>query len=170
VKTLVSRVRVRKEDPDGQITVAGLFGAPSAYPNARYRVFRRQPEGLDTDPICQSWGGEAWPGLRLARFIGSFGGGIEADLCAPELAREFGRIGRAMASRMASACVPAPVSECQVKAGALDLPGCSDPGLTPCWRLAPDATCAGSGTRLMLEGGGTLPARTVVQVSCPTGG
>jgi hypothetical protein len=166
VKALVERVRASKVDPDRQITVAGIFGAPLAHPSATYRL-SSGIQGLEQDPLCQSSGGEAYPGLRLASFVAAFGSaGTAEDLCQNDLTDGFTHAGQVIAAHMTSACLPAPVAECQVNAGDLVLPACSDPGLVPCWRLEPDASCLDSRQQLRLEGAPRLPAGTRIEARC----
>jgi len=169
VKALVERVRASKADPDRQITVAGIFGAPLAHPSATYAL-SADWQGLEQEPLCASAGGEAYPGLRLASFVAAFGSaGTAEDLCQNDLTDGFTHAGQVIAAHMTSACLPAPVAECQVNAGELVIPACSDPGLVPCWHLEPDAACLDSRQQLRLEGAPRLPAGTLIEARCTRG-
>jgi hypothetical protein len=166
VKALVERVRASKADPARQITVAGIFGAPSAHPTATY-VLAREQVGLQQQAICESSGGDGMPGLRLARFLAAFGSaGVAEDICQNDLSGGFAHAGEVIAAHMTSACLPAPVGDCRVSAGELMLPRCSDSGLSPCWQLEPEAGCLGSRQRLRLEGAARLPPGMRVEARC----
>jgi hypothetical protein len=169
IKALVERVRASKAEPDRQITVAGIFGDPSAYPTSAY-VVSGEPYGpnglLGQREICESANGWAEPGLRLASFIRAFGrAGTTGDICGDLLA-ELARAGQSIAADMTSTCAPQSVSSCQVTAGELALPACQEGGLYPCWRLEADAGCRSSRQRLRLVGAARLPAGITIEASC----
>src|SRR5687768_1130642 len=105
-------------------------------------------------PMCESHHGSVLPGLRLAKFVGAFGGrGGARDLCATDLVGEFQGIGEAIVERMTSACVPAPASDCQILAGGtVPVPVCAPEGPRPCWRIDPSPECARMGLRFVISG------------------
>ena len=85
VKDVVDSIRALKADPDRQIFAAGIFGWPVDDINPQYRYVRAPagPNGqIDYAAICQSANGSATAGLRLKRFVDSFGANSSfASIC-----------------------------------------------------------------------------------------
>jgi hypothetical protein len=165
VQTLVDRVRASKRDPDRQLTVAAMFGDPAAHPGLDYRLISTQ-QGVDYYSNCDTSLGTSVMGLRLASFVQSFGpAGASFDICTEDVVPTLRGIGRAIARRLTSACLPEPVLACEVTAGQ-PLPRCGPRTDAACWELLPDPRCLGSGTLLTIVGAGTLPGGTRVTARC----
>jgi hypothetical protein len=168
IRTLVDRVRASKRDPDRQVSVEAVFGSPAAHPEVAYR-FARFPGGLDYASTCASVLGEAALGLRLPAFVAGFGaGGHVHDICVDDLGPTATAIGKNLARRLTSACLPAPVASCAVTAGG-SLPACWEGGARPCWTLEDEPGCAASRTLLVIAGAGALPAGTRIVARCAPG-
>jgi hypothetical protein len=158
-------VRASKRAPERQLTVAAMFGVPSAHPEIDYRIVPTM-QGVDYAANCRTRLGESVMGLRLARFVEAFGpAGASFDICTDDVVPTLRGIGRAIARRLTSACLPQPVVDCEVTAGQ-PVPRCGPRAEAACWQLLPDPRCLGSGTLLTIEGAGTLPAGTRVTARC----
>jgi hypothetical protein len=167
VRTLVDRLRASKRDPDRQLTVAAVFGVPAAHPELEYRLISTM-QGVDYYTNCDTALGTSVMGLRLAKFVESFGAaGSSFDICHDDIAPTVAGVGRAIARRLTSACLPRPVRDCQVTAG-VPLPPCADRVESACWRVERDPRCPTSGTALVIDGTGTLAAGTRISARCST--
>jgi hypothetical protein len=165
VQTLVDRLRASKRDPDRQLTVAAVFGMPAAHPEIDYRIIPTM-QGVDYGAVCSSVAGTAAMGLRVARFVQAFGvAGSSFDVCQDDFRPTIQGVGRAIVRRLTSACLPQPVTDCQVTADQ-PLPRCTHLIEPTCWDLAPDPRCPGSQTLLAIEGAGALPAGTRITARC----
>jgi hypothetical protein len=167
VASLVEAVRTRKIDPDRQITVAGIFGVPALRRQAQYRIARLAGQ-LGFDTVCEGRLGSAALGLRLQRYIDSFGpAGLAEDICTDDLAPALARIGKTIAARMTLTCAPPLLdrdpaepgiqADCQVVARAAGgeetiLLPCAPNGPRPCWRVDHEPRCSSSGQVLTVEG------------------
>jgi hypothetical protein len=162
---LADRWRASKRDPDRQLTVVGVFASPAAHPQVDYEI-ARSSVGLTFASHCSSQLGDAAMALRLPAFVEAFGAaGTSFDFCRDDLGPTLSGIGRAIARRLTSACLPSPARNCQVTAGA-SLPACGDRIESACWRFEADPRCRGAATRLVIEGAGTLPAGTRISARC----
>jgi hypothetical protein len=99
VAEVVDSIKVLKSRPAEQIVVAGIFGWPNNPLGARYR-YVQTPDGLDYAPICQSVNGEATAGLRLKKFVESFGNaGAFFSICNDDFSPAMQQIGSRLAGR-----------------------------------------------------------------------
>jgi len=165
VATLVDRLRASKREPDRQLTVAAIFGVPSAHPEIEYRNIST-PQGVDYYANCDTRMGTSVMGLRMAKFVESFGpAGTSFDVCVDDLVPTVRGVGRAIARRLTSACLPEVVTDCQVMAEQ-PLPRCGPRVEQACWELRDDQRCPGSRSLLAIEGAGTLPAGARITARC----
>jgi hypothetical protein len=113
------------------------------------------------------------PSVRITQWASAFGAsGSTETMCANSLGPAMQRIGNRVANLFRPACAPGPFATngqpaCrvidQVAAGNAVaetlLPNCSDNGNTaPCWTSVADATNCGTGQRVTVNRGASLPA------------
>jgi hypothetical protein len=181
IPSLVQSVRAHKEDPDRQITVAGIFAAPKFQPNAQYRIVRGRDGILLFDTICNGGLGAAAVGLRLQRYVESFGAaGAVEDICTDALTPALTRFGSRIVTRMARPCAPPLIDanpaepglqpDCEVVArgpGGSDthVPSCRSGQPGPCWRAGSEPSCGSAGHVIIVEGREGLPSAHLV-ASC----
>lgn len=164
VPALAERLRAVKADPARQLTVAAVYGVPAAHPGLEYRIISTT-QGVDYNASCSTSLGESVMGLRMARFMEAFGiGGRSFDVCVEDMAPIAREIGRTIARRLTSACLPARVTDCQVSGGS-SLPHCGS-GAGPCWYLRDEPGCGSAGQQLVVENAGTLPAGARITAQC----
>jgi hypothetical protein len=101
VSEMVDSIRALKARPDQQIVVAGIFGWPLDGQMGTYRYVRER-EGLDLAPACDSaTQGVAYPGLRLKKFVESFGAsGSFFSVCDYDFTPALRKIGEKLAGRL----------------------------------------------------------------------
>lgn len=149
------------------VTVAGIFGTPSAHPEVPYEL-RRVGGTLEYASSCQSRLGTAYLAPRLASFIDALGpGGLSEDICADDLTPGLARIGKAVARRLSSTCLSPDVENCRVHAGGVPVPPCSASLREGCWTIANHASCQG-GLRLTVEAASRVPAGADITITCTT--
>jgi hypothetical protein len=175
VQEIVDSIRLVKPRPDQQIVVSGIFGWPNNTTGAKYAYVKTR-DGVDYGPICQSNNGSATAALRIKKFVDSFGAnGSFFSICQDDFRPALQKIGEKLASKLGNPCISAALvdtkpdpglqPDCQVidqepadQGGYTytPLPACGG-GKTPCWKLAPDATCSDSGYKIAVDRGGVLP-------------
>jgi len=170
VQAMVDSIRNVKRNPDQQILVSGIFGWPNNPTGAQYR-YAKTPDGIDYSPICQSANGSATGGLRMKKFVDSFGeNGAYFSICEDDFRPAMQKIGQKLAAKLGNPCISAPLvdikpaeagvqADCQViDAEPTDgggttytaLPPCGS-GAMPCWKLAADAKCGDSGFKIDVQ-------------------
>jgi len=112
------------------------------------------------------------PSVRITQWASSFGASGSVDtICADSLVPAMQRIGTRVANLFRPACAPGPFATngqpgCRVidqvasgnAFGQTLLPNCSDNGnVAPCWTAVTDATSCGTGKRVTVNHGTTLP-------------
>lgn len=101
VDEIVESIRALKARPDQQILVSGIFGWPREGQVGRYSYVRRR-EGLDVNAVCESFNnGESFPGLRLKKFVESFGAASSFhSICDNDFSPTLTKIGEKLAGRL----------------------------------------------------------------------
>jgi hypothetical protein len=173
-----------KDDPD-MLRVAAIAGPPAPYGTYNGTTAAGDTE-LRVSPSCRgatgSDTGDGAPAVRLKSFVDAFGArGLFESICAADFGPAMEHIAQSLVTP-AAPCVdgrlydrapatPGLQAECAVterrRSATDDAPpidaavrACDDvAGATPCWRLAPDPSCAGraAGLALTVDHGAATP-------------
>jgi hypothetical protein len=184
VRALVDQIRALKKD-SGKILVSGIFGWPTGGAG-EYRVGKSDKGRWDNLPVCDSGNGEAAAGLRLQQFVKSFGdNGSVASICDGDFKPALDRIGHDLASAIGHGfCMSGPlvdtgaapglqpeclVSETRTGQAETYLPHCDPESTRDCWTTEPDASCTGTGLKVVIRRKEEVAASdATVSIKCRT--